>query len=437
MKVILLFLLIFSKSALAMNSQYLTETEYCTQALGSKTQDVVSTPPKPNLFQMYGLIYRYFFARGTFLNPVVYGEAATDVTPQEVAQEETLADESESDDSTSDIAVLSTGVPTYALSRPIDFSEAKKNYIDVYNSLKSMKKHVFKMVRRSKSVPECAERIMHSGVDFKAFQDKALYISNHRQLLNEIHDESIEKRVEKKARHMGAEFVSSVTVDQLQQFLSSTPKSTVALVLHASEDGVLYDSNWNMVPRSIFKELSKSLRNLVVFSCHSSQVAAHYDWNGIVARTPGVRVFAPEVNAHMKWLLKENAPADLFGPFLRRVLKMNPKVSSGVIDVNADHSERKCEAKFELPGLKSGSLGVFINQSFVGMIDGSHLDLNYRCSLLKSQNVITLQNLNLFEMVSVEEGQDHFSGQVQGLGVELKNFFNTSKYVGSKGSLSL
>jgi len=357
----------------------------------------------------FGFLLRYEVAPGSFLKPVT-----VDGSPVQKINQGT-------------VSILSVG----AISDE-ERSHRMQAYERAAKTFRSERKSLSKLLKGLQTEDQCETALRNSRFDLDAYQALADFLQTEREAAGDAENAAIQSSI----RHQLGKKVllpQALTLDQIRTVLASGESEAVVLILHASDDGRLYDSNWNQIPKSVFQNLSSKIKLLVVYACHAEKVAAYYRLPAL-ASEHSVQVVIPKVNPKVQWLLGDSVPS----AFLKRFLKK-------VIPLSQIHNEQKhnesasialaeaCRMRFELDGLQGGELAVFLNRVYLGRVSATSRELTYDCALTGPRNVLTLQNINLYHPVQVDaratEWQVDFAGKV---GTLLNSFTPDGHYVGSK-----
>jgi|GEM_PF-2303700 len=359
-----------------------------------------------------GFLLRYEVAPGSFLKAI-----AVDGSPIRRFNDDTS------------VSILSVGTMADE-----ERSERIQAYERAMKTFQSERKKLSRLLKGLHTEDQCKQAVQGGHFDVEAYRALADYLQTERQAAGDVENAAIQSSIHRQLRKRISS-IEGTTLERIQGALKSSESGTVVLVLHASDDGRLYDSNWNQIPKSIFRNLSSKIKQLVIYACHAEKVAEYYQLAALKSEH-SVQVVIPKVNPKIQWLLGDSVPSVFLKRFLKKVISLSrirDKSMPTALSSSLSPTTIPCQMRFELGGLQDGELAVFVNRIYVGHISATSRELTYDCALTTGRAVLTLQNINLYHAVQVDqratEWQVDFAGRVRTI---LNSFTPNGHYVGSK-----
>jgi hypothetical protein len=400
----------FSSVALANPSE-----DFCQQYLLNKSH--LQKIPKQSAWQNYGVLMRWELNRSSFVLPEFLGN--TDHLPK-----------------------VERKVPVHAQILAVGDSETKasvrEDFQKTYNLFQEFKTTLTKELIPIQDQNSCLQVVSaarSNEAEPRSFDDFYHYFDQYREVPFDLENQSIVSILQKNEDSQSS-YLYDASLDQINHALQNPSSDTVVLVLHASEDGRLYDAHWNLIPNSTFKEMNKNIKILAIYSCHSEAVLDRYELAKI-AIDENLEIVLPQVNPKFKWLLGDGAPPVLFAHFLKSVKKLDMTYFTGELTSNLP-IEKKCSITIDLHHLQKGELGLFLNQKFLGLVSKSLNSLNYFCPSAGVRSIFTMQAMNLFNQAEFDIPLDEFSAALSlpSAKILFKNSFSREgNYIGSKATL--
>jgi hypothetical protein len=287
--------------------------------------------------------------------------------------------------------------------------------------LKKLRKEILKTIKKTSSLGECQSLLQEKLQLFNEMKDKMKLIQELSFVIDENNNKKIYKIAKKVSNKFSGKDPHHATLKSLSENLQTQKESVAVLVLHAGQDGKLYDSNKNYIPSSVLTKLSPNIKTLIIYSCHPQAVVKRYKLHDLK-----IKVIVPKVHPKLEWFLKESIPTPLLGGFIKKALK-----ASSFTDKKTEVSlQKNCHLDIDAFSLQSGSLGLFLNQTYLGQIYPGKNSLQYDCNINSNQTVITLQNMNLTEKATMNPNV--LNWQLNGF--VLQHHFNEDQYIGSKST---
>lgn len=363
--------------------------------------------------RMVKLLGRFFFAKNSIIQTESLNESEMRTTI-----------------SNKDVATYTIGMGEIFKNETTSFEEDLKKLNEYKKRLRSIRKQLKLILKRTSSVEKCYAQVVGSGINFREIKDLAIKIEELKRTESEYNNDKIFKISEKVSKKYARHKLAPITTDDLNTQLKIQGESVALLVLHASEDGKLYDSNWDYVPKSVFNRLSPNIKSLLIYACHPDAAAERYKLKDL-AFEKNITIVLPKIHSDLEWAFGGNIPAPLLKVFTKKALKKSGPATAQKIQTDLN---QECTIEIDASSLQSGTLGVFINQSYIGKL---HSDLNklyYDCRLESSKNTIVLQGMNLFESVSLNHSVSSWKAIInRQKSIYIDHSFNRNeKYVGSK-----
>ncbi len=310
-----------------------------------------------------------------------------------------------------------------------------EQYQDNDEKLKSLQKNIRAKVELTSDLKGCIDLLKNNLTELSDVYEKFQSQQKNIQIKME-HDNFTLANILKSDLGSGYKNIyENVTLAHLVKNLRKQAENTAVLVLHADSDGKLYDSNWDFIPHNFFHSISSQIKNLVIFSCHIKAVLKRYRLDELSKKD--IDIYYPEIERRDEWIFKENIPGNFFKYFINHVFEnIN-------IDENLSNKQKNidvCSLNLNVPGHLSGDLGVFINNTYIGKINKKERLLSFDCRFIafNNENIITIQNINLFDTPNVDENNlsfkksfsiDHLKNIRE---IQVKSTFYKGKYLGSK-----
>ena len=223
----------------------------------------------------------------------------------------------------------------------------------------------------------CLSLLIHHGDDFKKVEDYFDFYLKNQDQIEAYGEEKSLKVLRKKLKTFqrkgwGVYFVDHVS-EMYQKLHASSKISDLFIIAHSDKFGRLYDAHKNTFPKGAFANLPKSLKRLVIYSCHSEKVLDFYK---IKSNLHKYSVYYPQVEESFKSLFESKTPL----VSIRSFKDISPKKS--FISLN---SIPRCELKIT-NDQKLNSMAVSLNDQFLGLINlsrGPRLDFD--CDLLRPE----------------------------------------------------
>lgn len=178
----------------------------------------------------------------------------------------------------------------------------------------------------------------------------------------------------------------------------------IIFVNHALSSGQLKDSTGQVLPLSLFKQLSPGIKSLSFFSCFSDKIGDLYQIKNSLMELPSFfeERFLITVKERIKESYKNLAPIKGFRAFFKKVDRFLYKKQKQSDETNNDersfYMAKMCKLNFPTSLVKKGELNVFLNGNYIAEIDKSPRgEITFNCSFLKDED-----NMLLFRAKDIE-----------------------------------
>jgi len=324
-----------------------------------------------------------------------------------------------------ELMILSTGVRNEAAPALSELQERLKTYA-------KLRKHLREQLKSITTESECVQLLTRHEGSTPTYDEMASDLEKNRELLADLENEKIETLLKSKIKDP-ARLQTKMKLSQLAQMLQNPEKPNLILFLHASEDGRLYDTDWNLIPNTLFQNLSAEIRTLAIYSCHPEAVEKRYQLKKL-AQERSLTLVMPVLNRKVTWLLGESIPVALAEKFIKVVESVSQPVRPGI----HPRTQLRCTLSIDTRSLAEGELGVFIDRMYQGQISNQQNELSILCPKSPQASVVTLQNMNLFHPVKWVEQPDLIQASIQGETILLRNHYaKDGSYIGSKSTSSV
>lgn len=275
--------------------------------------------------------------------------------------------------------------------------------------LKRLKKQNFvSKVRKSKDSQECLRLIEENRLvpDLIFLNDMAPKFLSLKQ--KEIEERTYLEQASKKKylQKQGWEVFENLNLNEIAEKIRLISPNSVLLITHASNDGRVYDSKKNPLPKTFFSLLG--IDNLILYSCYGDEALEYYSFGNFNIFTASPTPFAERV-------LESAVPLNS----LKAISKIKLERLS--------HPEiRMC--LLTLPRVDEKALGVHINGFYLG---GTRLSHSFPCSILKDENA-----LEIFSVMKERHlgNSGIFEAYINGRKIHLQDFLTSkNRHIVTKG----
>jgi hypothetical protein len=333
-----------------------------------------------------------------------------------------------------DMTIYSIGASDYNWGSKENFRDQKRTLEKNMKELQNVRGNIFKIIENTVEYEECTYALSKSDIDFLSYMELFNHVQSSSSLKQEIDNRKIYEYAEDTARKFSREALVLARIQTLGEHLKQQNNSIALLVLHASDDGKLYDTNFNYIPRSVLSNHSENIKTLIIYSCYSSAVAKRYRLEELAVKN-GIRIIQPTSHSEVRWAIGENTPAPLVKFFTKKALKLAIYSNSSENDKDKASSLGKdCSVSFETEStLVDQALGVFFNQNYLGQIEPGTNIIAFDCKLIRDENIFTLEDMRLYKSDSVisDLGQWDIFLNNEYVG-NIRHIYFDSNYSGSK-----
>ena len=310
----------------------------------------------------------------------------------------------------------------------------KKNYIFVFNPLiddqelneelnsyeedlehfEHLRNNLKKLVKESK-YEKCLNKYKDYPVTEKKFNFMSSKLKSNKNVNNHLSSKELRNQVYRAAKRFGLKnewiIVKYLTVQNLRERLESLDTANIIIAAHSSPDGNLIDSTGKVIPLSIFKKVSPTIKSLVVFSCFGKEVLTNYNLQENLKNSESIYkerqvVVVGESSEENK------TPVKAFGSFLKKQdsrIHREMRKSKKDSEANLYNDKGLCSIALNSND-KTGSFIVYLNNLPISAVQFGRNKYEFSCNLLGSDNKIRVTNrttsyppLNIFVELVYED----------------------------------
>ncbi len=293
---------------------------------------------------------------------------------------------------------------------------AKKNYIFVFNPVideKEIKKELvsyeedlahyeklrdnIRILGKASSYEKCVSKYMDHPVTEDEYNSINSKIKSN--IIASGHLGSIELRnqVHLSAKKLGLRnewtIVKYLTVKKLREKLSSLKTANIIIAAHSSPDGNLIDSNGKVIPLSIFKKVSPTLKSIVVFSCFGKEVLSNYNIQENLKSSESI--YKKRHVVVVGESTEENkTPVEEFGFFLKEQDSRIYREKKEPLEVSNEKlylDKGLCSIRLSSNDT-TGSFIIYLNNLPISSVEFGTNAYKFNCNLLGSDNKIRVTN---------------------------------------------
>ena len=296
--------------------------------------------------------------------------------------------------------------------------------INIIKNLKIKKNEIAKLkiipfLSEVKTIQDCQNVIANHAEDFLLVEEYLRNYSLHQSVIKASQEKKLLTQLSRKLqRYIRMGWKVSYVPDLFQmyrQLESDQFIEEIMLVAHSDQQGRLYDSQKNILPKGAFSNLPRSVRKVIVYSCHADQVINFYE---IKKNTAKFDYYFPVVTKNFQDLFESQIP----------VAAINGMGKAAKAEIRSKSSQDDaCSLSIEM---KKGfeNIVVMINDHFAGTAQSAESHLRLDCQLLSNTSnqvkifylgevnrfplevtriVIETSNGNFHEL-EIKEFQSHF-----------------------------
>jgi hypothetical protein len=254
---------------------------------------------------------------------------------------------------------------------------------------------IYKDLKEAKTLQDCLHIVKNNTYEFDLLE---IYIENFQQNQKKIdaQKQSIMNRQILKNlnpfKKIGWQIHFTKNLFEMFDIIENEITLTEMMIItHSDVQGRIYDAEKNIYPKKAFSNLPERIKKIIMYSCHSKEVASYY---GINQRIDHFEYIYPVIKKEFEEIFHDKIPVIALKGML-------PSASTSHSLKNK--SSRKCSLLINHASDKNHVL-IILNDQFVGLLNSTkETHLNLYCDLLnQTKNVVKIFYLNQKERLPLD-----------------------------------
>lgn len=232
---------------------------------------------------------------------------------------------------------------------------------------------IIHLLSEVKTIQDCQNVVTTNAEDFLLVEEYLRDYSLHQSVIRASRDKQLLTQLSRKLqRYVRMGWKVSYVTDLFHMYrqIESDPFiEEMMLVAHSDQQGRLYDSQKNILPKGAFSNLPRRVRKVIVYSCHADEVINFYEIKKLSAKFD---YYFPVVTKDFQDLFETQIP----------VAAINGMSSAARAGIRSKSSQDDgCSLSIEM---KTGreNIAVMINDQFAGTVYSAKSRLKLDCQLL-------------------------------------------------------
>jgi hypothetical protein len=246
---------------------------------------------------------------------------------------------------------------------------------------------IYKELKRANSIEECLKIVHKNTKEFEYLEKYIKHYQANQKTIDAQNQTIMNRQIQKALRPFKKNgWQIHFTKDLFEMFNIIEKELTlteIMVITHSDEVGRIYDAEKNAFPKKAFSNLPERIKKLIMYSCHSKEVASYYEMK---QKTEYFEYIYPVIIKEFEEIFQDKIPVIALKGMLP---------SARASHIFKQHLPRECALTLNHASDKNHVL-ISFNDHFIGLLGSTEVThINFYCELInQAKNIVKVFYLN-------------------------------------------